>query len=120
MKDEKSESLQIIQDWRANAKKNLGTNQNILKKLNQKKLDFEGITELHEETFDDLDCLDCGNFYKTAHSIFTKTDTSRISDFLGMKIGQFEHLHLKVDIDGDLVPFQTPVLFKFRQYLSGI
>jgi hypothetical protein len=111
MKQEKSESQQIILDWLANSKKNLSANQNFIKKLNQKKLDLDRITEQHEETFAKIDCLECGNCCKTAHPIFTKTDVSRISDFLGMKISKFEQTYLKADKDGDLVPIQIPCPF---------
>jgi len=90
-------SPKIIQDWQANSKKDLGQNQNFLKILNHKKLDFQKISLVHDEVFEQINCLDCGNCYKTAHPIFTKTDVNRISDFLRMKVSSFEISYLKAD-----------------------
>jgi Fe-S-cluster containining protein len=111
VQEERTESQLIIADWKSNGQKNLAANKIFLKRLSQKKIELSQTLAIHEEVFEKINCLDCGNCCKTAHPIFTKTDVARISDFVGMKISLFENQYLKSDADGDLVPNQLPCPF---------
>lgn len=97
--------------WKAEAKKRYAENLNFLKRMNRSRLNITAIQEVHEQVFETVDCLKCGNCCKTAHPIFNRTDTLRISDHLGMKVGDFEQKFLVADKDGDLVPNQLPCPF---------
>lgn len=97
--------------WKSEAKKNLPKNKVFLRRLIRSKLNLKTIEEIHNQVFETIDCLQCGNCCKTAHPIFTRTDSDRISKFLGMKIGDFERTYLVSDKDGDLIPNQLPCPF---------
>ncbi len=97
--------------WRSEAKKNLPKNKVFLQRMVRSKLNFKAIEITHNQVFEKIDCLLCGNCCKTAHPIFTRTDSDRISKFLGMKIGDFEKTYLVADPDGDLIPNQLPCPF---------
>lgn len=92
---------------------NLQRNQQVIKTLKKKKpknLDDQ-FSNLHEEVFEDLDCLTCANCCKTTSPIFLSTDISRISKYLGMRPAAFHEKYLKTDDDGDFVLTQAPCPF---------
>ncbi len=84
-----------------------------LKRRPPKDLDYV-MQELHEETFDRIDCLDCANCCKTTSPLFTDRDIKRISKFLKLKPRQFEEQYLKMDEDGDMVLQSSPCPFLFK------
>ncbi len=81
-----------------------------LKKKPPKKLDSI-MQELHDEEFEQTDCLQCANCCKTTGPLFTDKDVERISKHLKMKPQQFEAQYLKMDEEGDLILQQTPCSF---------
>ncbi len=81
-----------------------------LKAKPPKKLDYI-MQELHEETFDRVDCLECANCCKTTGPLFTNKDIDRISKFFKMKSYDFIQTYLRVDEDKDYVLQQTPCTF---------
>lgn len=66
---------------------------------------------LHEEAFDKIDCLQCGNCCKGYSPRFKTTDIKRISRSLKMKEGEFITNYLTLDKDGDYVAKTTPCPF---------
>lgn len=83
------------------------------KKLKQKKpknLDDQFHT-LHDEVFQNIDCLDCANCCKTTSPIFRDVDIVRLSKHLKIKPGDFINMHLKLDKEGDYVLKKSPCLF---------
>lgn len=84
-----------------------------LKRLNQKKprgLDAAA-TDLHEEVFEEVDCLQCANCCKTTSPVFTDNDIDRIAKHLRMKPSAFVDAYLHLDEDEDYVLNQSPCEF---------
>lgn len=83
-----------------------------LKKKPPQNLDYL-TQEIHDEVFDEIDCLSCANCCKTTGPLFTTQDIERISKFLKLKPTQFEEKYLKIDEDNDWVLQQLPCPFLF-------
>ncbi len=67
---------------------------------------------LHEEEFENTDCLECANCCKTTSPIVLDRDVSRISKFLRLKEYQFIENYLQLDKDDGLYMFnQVPCPF---------
>lgn len=66
---------------------------------------------LHNEAFEKVDCLECGNCCKNHSPRFKTTDIKRISKHLRQKEGQFIDQYLKLDSDGDYVVKSSPCPF---------
>lgn len=81
-----------------------------LKKRTPKRLDLM-MQELHEETFEETDCLTCGNCCKTASPIITEKDMNRISKSLKMKEVHFMEQYIERDSDDYYVFKSTPCPF---------
>ena len=81
-----------------------------LKKNPPKKLDYI-MQDLHDEEFENTDCLTCGNCCKTTSPIFTDKDIERIAKHLKMKQPQFIKQYLRVDEDGFYVLQSSPCTF---------
>ncbi len=67
--------------------------------------------EIHEEVFEKVDCLSCGNCCKTTSPIFYQRDIERVSKRLKMKPSAFIEKYLKVDEDEDFVLTSAPCPF---------
>ncbi|QIG89875.1 YkgJ family cysteine cluster protein [Chryseobacterium sp. POL2] len=81
-----------------------------IKKKPPKNLDYL-VEDLHEETFEEIDCLACANCCKTTGPLFTEKDKERIAKHLRMKISDFETKFLRLDEDNDWVLQSTPCFF---------
>jgi len=81
-----------------------------LKKHPPKNLDYI-LQDLHDEEFENTDCLTCGNCCKTTSPIFTDKDIERISKHLKMKQPQFIKQYLRVDEDNFHVLHSSPCTF---------
>lgn len=81
-----------------------------LKKKPPKNLDYL-VVEKHEETFKEIDCLNCANCCKTTGPLYTEKDIERISKHLRMKPADFEAKFLRVDEDQDKVLQNLPCFF---------
>lgn len=66
---------------------------------------------VHNEVFDEFDCLTCANCCKTTSPIFYETDIDRLARALRMKPGDFVETYLRRDEDGDYVLQSTPCPF---------
>ena len=75
-----------------------------------KRLD-ETFDALHEEVFETIDCLDCGNCCKTTSPMFFEKDIERLSSHLKLKPGTFIDRYLFLDTDGIYALKQTPCPF---------
>ncbi len=84
-----------------------------LRRKPPKDLDYT-MQQLHDETFSEINCLDCANCCKTTSPLFTDRDVNRISKFLKLKSRQFIDQYLKTDEDGDLVLQSSPCPFLFE------
>ncbi len=87
--------------------------QSVLKKLRRTKpkdLD-DHFHELHDQTFLDIDCLQCANCCSTTSPIFLQSDIERLSKLLKMKVPVFIQTYLKIDDEGDYVLQESPCAF---------
>lgn len=67
--------------------------------------------DLHDDTFREIDCLQCANCCKTTGPLFTDKDVDRIAKYLKMKPKDFENKFLKIDEDQDKVLQNLPCTF---------
>src|SRR6266567_8139141 len=81
-----------------------------LKKKDPRKID-DAFHSLHEEVFEEMDCLTCANCCKTTSPIFYQTDIERAAKFLRMKPGDFIEKYLRIDEDKDYVLKSSPCPF---------
>ena len=81
-----------------------------LKQKSPKNLD-ELFHELHDEVFEEIDCLSCANCCKTTSPIFYERDIERAAKAVKMKPGDFKEKYLKIDEDNDAVLKQAPCPF---------
>ncbi|MFL5765532.1 MAG: YkgJ family cysteine cluster protein [Bacteroidia bacterium] len=81
-----------------------------LKRKKPKNLD-DVVHELHEEAFQEIDCLSCANCCKTTSPIFYDRDIDRISKRLKMRPSDFIAKYLHVDEDKDYVLNSAPCPF---------
>lgn len=69
------------------------------------------LPELHQEAFEKIDCLQCGNCCKGYSPRFKTTDIKRISKSLRMKESVFIETYLCLDSEGDYVAKTAPCPF---------
>jgi Fe-S-cluster containining protein len=95
------------------SKAELAANRKLKEKLkNTKPKDLDAtFHELHEETFAQIDCLDCANCCKTTSPIFIQTDIDRLARVFRMKSSAFIDEYLHRDEDGDYVLNSAPCPF---------
>lgn len=81
-----------------------------LKKSKPKNLD-QITHQLHEDVFDEIDCLDCGNCCKTTSPGMHDRDVERLAKHLKMKPVDLIAAHMEMDNDGDYVFRSAPCPF---------
>ena len=69
------------------------------------------VHQLHDETFEKIDCLTCANCCKTTSPIFTNRDVERIAAHFKMRPAIFVEQYLHIDEDGDYVLNIAPCPF---------
>jgi hypothetical protein len=69
------------------------------------------VAELHEEVFEEMDCLACANCCKTTSPIFRDVDIDRVARHLGIRPAELVEQHLHLDGDGDYVLNSSPCTF---------
>ena len=67
--------------------------------------------QLHEEVFEEIDCLDCANCCKSIPPILNDLDIKRAAKFLGIKPNDFKEKYVVVDDDLDMVMKTSPCPF---------
>ena len=81
-----------------------------LKKRNYRELD-DIIHQLHDEVFEEIECLKCGNCCRTISPYIIENDIRRISKYLRIKPSEFSEHYLKLDEDGTYGFKRTPCPF---------
>lgn len=81
-----------------------------LKRIDSRRVD-DAFHSLHEEVFEEVDCLACANCCKTTSPIFYQTDIERVAKSLRMKPGDFVEQYLQIDEDKDYVLKSSPCPF---------
>lgn len=83
---------------------------NRLARQKPKQLD-QTVAHLHDEVFEEIDCLVCANCCKTTSPIFIDKDIDRIARHLGQRPAEFVNQYLYLDDDGDYVLNASPCAF---------
>ena len=107
------EMPQRLRHLRQRAKDEKKENKRYFQKLGRrrpKELDA-AVALLHEEVFQDTDCLQCANCCKTTSPIFRDKDIERIATHFRVRHGEFVEKYLHIDEDGDYVLNTAPCPF---------
>lgn len=81
-----------------------------LKKSAPKNLD-EVTNQFHDEVFEQINCLDCGNCCTTTGPLLLNKDIDRLAKSLKLKPSVFATIYLKIDEEQDYVFKQIPCVF---------
>jgi Fe-S-cluster containining protein len=80
--------------------------------IRKKPKELDGVTEnLHNEAFEQIDCMNCGNCCKTTSPIFYQKDIDRLAKHFKIKPGTFVEKYLHIDADQDYVLNVAPCAF---------
>ncbi len=100
----------LPQNWQQQAADNRKAYKRLLEKGNKNKI-LNALPDLHEEAFEQIDCLQCANCCKNYSPRFKNPDIKRIAKLLRMKEGEFTDTYLRLDEDNDYVLKQKPCPF---------
>jgi len=106
----------------ARSKDNQSKIKAFLSKLKLKKLKNldKHFHDLHDEVFEEINCLDCAGCCSTISPIVTDNDIARMAKHLRMKPSQIVDQHLYIDSDNDYVYRQTPCPFLMNDNCCSI
>ncbi len=105
--------MDLIEIWKNRTKEDYTANKKFVAKLaksKDKKLNALA-NDLHEEVFEEIDCLDCANCCKIIPPILNETDVKRAAKFLGLKPTVFKERYVRIDEDQDMVINNSPCPF---------
>lgn len=85
-----------------------------------KKSALKQLPRLHEQAFENVNCLECARCCKNYSPRFKMPDIKRIAKLVGMKETQFITTYLRRDEDGDYVVKSTPCPFLQADNTCGI
>ena len=96
-----------------NARKKSSENKKFLDKLKTKKPnDLDLLTnELHDEAFEQIDCLECANCCRTTGPLLLNKDIDRLASELKLKPSIFTEKFVRIDEDNDYVFSNMPCPF---------
>lgn len=81
-----------------------------IKKVKPNTLD-EQVHTLHDEAFEEIDCLSCANCCSTTSPLFKDNDINRLAKALKIKPSKFIEQYLMLDNEGDYVFKSAPCPF---------
>ena len=81
-----------------------------LKNKAPKNLD-EAVHHLHDQVFEEVNCLECANCCKTTSPIFYNRDIERLSKHFRIRPSDFIEKYLRIDEDKDYVLKSSPCPF---------
>lgn len=91
-------------------KKNISKFFTRLLQLNPK--DLDRVThQLHDEAFEEIDCLQCANCCHSTGPLLKDKDIERLAQHQKLKPGHFTEKYLRIDEDGDFVFKKMPCPF---------
>ena len=97
-------------NWQKKSEENKKKYQRLLDRPDKNKL-LKELPDLHEEAFNQVNCLDCAACCKNYSPRFKTPDIKRISKHLKLKEGVFIDRFLQLDNEGDYVLKQKPCPF---------
>jgi Fe-S-cluster containining protein len=105
-------SQKLIQQWQSQKdnSRNITVPLTKISKL-KSKIAVRQAEAIHQEVFQEVDCLQCANCCKSIPPIVSTRDSKRIAKALGMPKGEFEDKYIVVDEDGDRVMNASPCPF---------
>ena len=103
-------SNELLVNWEKKTAEHEKSYKNYLKKVDKNKV-LKQLPILHEEAFDQVDCLTCANCCKNYSPRFKTPDIKRISKVLSLKESVFIDNYLEIDADGDYVLKTKPCPF---------
>ena len=107
------------QNWQKQAIERRKEYKRQLEKGNKNKM-LKALPQLHEQAFEQVDCLACANCCKNYSPRFKNPDIKRIARRLKMKEGDFIETYLRLDEDGDYVVKSSPCSFLGSDNLCSI
>src|SRR5258708_27450839 len=100
----------LLQNWEKKSAQNQKKYKNFLKRADKNKV-LKALPALHEEAFEEINCLECANCCRNYSPRFKTPDIKRISKHLKMKEGDFIERYLRLDEEGDYVVKTAPCPF---------
>lgn len=100
----------IFKNWEKKSADRQKVYKQYLQRADKNKV-LKALPDLHEEAFEKVNCLECGNCCKGYSPRFKTPDIKRIAKHLKMKDGDLINQYLRVDEDGDYVMRSTPCAF---------
>lgn len=100
----------LIHKWQ-NQKHDEKYLETIAKKVARGKKDHGAAETIHNEVFEEMDCLQCANCCKSIPPMLSNRDIKRISKRLDMSRSTFMDKYIVVDEDGDTVMNASPCPF---------
>jgi Fe-S-cluster containining protein len=93
----------IFEDWRLNSKNKDVENYLFVRSLKMqdaKKVDKLS-NQLHDEAFNKIDCLKCGNCCKVSKPVLDNKDIVNIAKHINKSVEQTKEIYLELDEDND-------------------
>jgi hypothetical protein len=100
----------LLENWEKKSADHQKLYKQFLNRADKNKV-LKALPDLHEEAFEKIDCLQCGNCCRGYSPRFKTPDIKRISKHLKMKEGDFINRYLFIDSEGDYVLQTKPCSF---------
>lgn len=103
----------LMKQWKANSAKKSEENFAYFRRLKMKsknKVDSYA-KQLHEEAFEYIDCLKCGNCCKVSQPLISKSDLKRIAEYLDLSPTQLKEKYLELNEEDQWVTKTKPCPF---------
>jgi uncharacterized protein len=101
---------ELLNNWEKKSADHQKDYKRFLQRADKNKV-LRQLPDLHEQAFENVDCLQCANCCKNYSPRFKTPDIKRISRHLGMKEGSFIETYLLLDEEGDYVVKTKPCPF---------
>ena len=102
---------EILERWKDKAHQDFNKNKDILRSLPKGRSTDKVVSELHDQVFQEVDCLQCANCCKTTPALVTRPDAKRIAKHLSIPPKTFIRKYLLEDINGELMIARVPCTF---------
>lgn len=100
----------VLHNWEKKSREKQKEFKKFLDRADRNKV-LNQLPALHEEAFQNINCLDCAACCKNYSPRFKTPDLKRISKHLGLRESQFIDQYLRVDEEGDFVVKSSPCPF---------
>ncbi len=100
----------LLKNWEKKSSERQKIYSRFLNRADKNKI-LKSLPDLHEEAFENIDCLQCANCCKNYSPRFKTPDIKRISKLMKMRESEFIDAYLNLDEDGDYVVKTRPCPF---------